>query len=170
MLPLLLAACGGGTVYAPFQAVDDLDSYLRYAAPEGEAQVEIVGNPFSSSPQALAQGLVQGFAGGVAYGPDLRFSTNSRSARTGYRFVVAFAAPVTATGDDLCRDAANLALSPRAQPVRVKAAFCIQNRAYSEAAGQLGEISDPFSAPFRLWARNLMRALTPTPVLDVQSD
>ena len=159
----MLPACAGDTVFSPYRAVDDLDSFLRYAAPDGEAQLDIYGNPFDVSSQALAQALIASFEDGVWHGPDMRFSTRSSSARTDYRFVVVFCASPSLSGDELCKSAKALTLSPAQRPITAKLAFCLKDRDYSEAQGQGGAINDPQSSEFRRWARNLMRALTPPP-------
>ncbi|TAN46801.1 MAG: hypothetical protein EPN26_14725 [Rhodospirillales bacterium] len=159
----VLAACSEGLVSPGSKDVDDLDTFLRYGAPGGEAQLEIHGNPFGVSSEELASGLAEGFKGGVFWGPDLRFSGNSSSARPGYRFVVAFGAASSVAGDKLCRAAATLALTPKARPIRVKIAYCVMDRALSEVSGQIEDADGPRDSRFGIWAWRLMRALTPKP-------
>jgi hypothetical protein len=158
-----LAGCGQGTVYSPYRTVDDLSGFLSYAAPEGEAQLEIRGNPFNGSKEALAKGLIQGFNGQVRYGPPLTFATGSKSARPGYRFIVAFGADPNMPGDRLCSRTEAAPQATPQSPFTAKAVFCGGGHAYSEAGGQGGTIERASSPEFRQWAGNLMQALTPPP-------
>lgn len=159
----LLQACAGATVHSPYRKVDNLSSFLTYAAPEGEAQLEILGNPFDTSDQTLAQALIGGFNGGVKYGPNLTFSTRSASARAGHRFVIAFGTTPTLDADSLCGKARPVTLMPKQRPIQARAAFCVNAQAYSEVSGGLGDISGPDHPYFRQWARNIMAGLTPVP-------
>lgn len=160
----LLQACAGATVHSPYRRVDDLSSFLTYAAPEGEAQLEILGNPFEAPDPALAAALVEGFRGAVKHGPNLTFSTQSATARPGYRFVVAFGIPVATDAGALCRKTISAPQKILARPVQAKAVFCLDGMAYSEVSGSLGEISGPGDPSFGQWARNMMAGLTPIPV------
>lgn len=160
----LLSACLGTTVFEPDRVVDDLDSFLRYAAPQGEAQLDIVGAPFPTDGDALAQAVIAGFERGVRHGPRLRFSTHSKSARPGHRFLLVFGAERETKADDLCQMAGREPLPFTNPPSpKAKAVFCVGARAYSETSGQTGEIANVGDPGFELWARNMMFSLTPPP-------
>lgn len=160
-----LTACASGTVFGPDRLVDDLYSYLSYGAPQNEAQVDVYGNPFALSQEALGQAVVEGFTGGVKYGPPLTFSTYSKTAHPGYRFVVAFGADAALSGNDLCtKKESDLKLAPKDRPFRMKTAYCVKERAFTEVSGLSDEIGDPQSLEFKRWMWHTMQAMTPPPV------
>lgn len=137
---------------------------MTYAAPGGEARLEILGNPFTTSEQILADALIDGFRGAVRHGPNLTFSTRSATARPGYFFVVAFGLPPATDTGALCRREIPAPQKIQAGPVLARAAFCLEGLAYSEISGSLGEISSPGDPGFKQWAHNIMAGLTPIPV------
>ena len=114
--------------------------------------VQVHGNPFAVSDQALAAAVVRGLQG-HASGIPVNFTTapQSRYPRGDYRTILVFDAPRGVSQWDLCRadDLSAIPTAPAGAPVvRVFAAYCQAELPLSWTAAQVANVPGPDSPRF----------------------
>jgi hypothetical protein len=150
--------------YSATAHLDDVAPWQTYGAPEGEALVEIQGNPFAQPKEQLDEAVLAAMENSAANGIVLRFATRSPSARPGWRFIFLFGASPRLNSRDICVHSASLPLEPALRPLQVQAAYCAGDKLISESAGRIGAPGGLGDPALRHLIGRLTFDLTPPPV------
>jgi hypothetical protein len=155
----LLAACGGVTQnYAVYPSY--VGSAATYAAADRDLKLVVIGNP-TALPQSTFENAVASAMQGRNGQRGTRFTTTPGEGwRKDYRVVVAFNAPIDATGPSYCRYAPPPPPISGAQAVRVVFSFCDGERLLSEVAASTPQLLSTVDLD-RLMADNVYALMPP---------
>ena len=138
----LLAACGGITQsYAVYPSYTG--SAATYAATERDLKLMVIGNPTALTKDLFERAVAAAMQGKNGQ-PGTRFTTTpGETWRQDYRVVIAFGAPISASGPAYCRYAAPPEPATGEPPIRVVLAFCDGERLLSEVLAMAPSLAMP---------------------------
>jgi hypothetical protein len=160
----LLSACSGALTYSTASYVEDVAPWQVYGAPEGEALVEIRGNPFAAPAAQLERAILASMENSLANGLPFRFATHSSRARPGWRFLLLFGVPPTLNSASICVKSQETVIDPAQRPLLIQAAYCAGDRLLAESAGRIAAPKGPDDPVFHALIGRLTFDLTPSPV------
>jgi len=140
---LLFSGCGGEgprTVAHPIR--DRSVEFLHDAAADGPVLVEVLGQPFAAAVPGVDAGVVAAMNEARA-APRVRFTADPVAApEPETRVVVIFRPPADVTGRSLCAGEVP-PLAGRSRPAEVEAfaAFCVEDKVWSEVTGRMAGVT-----------------------------
>lgn len=157
-----LTACDTGvSTYAnSYEAYSP--SFFVYAAADRDFLVQVRGNPFGVSDDALAESVVAAMQGNNP-GPRTRFVTKpSETTRPDYRAVIVFEPGPTLRPQDVCQDRATATAASGGSrgAVELMAVFCGPDRVFSSVQGK-APVKAPDDQTFNRLIQQVTIALFP---------
>jgi hypothetical protein len=155
----LLTGCGGvSQSYAVYPHY--VGSAATYAAADRDLKLVVIGNP-TALPRERFEAAVAAAMQGQNGQRGTRFTTSpGESWRKDYRVVVAFGAPVAATGPTYCRYAPPPEPVMAGPPIRIVFAFCDGERLMSEVLAFVPSLDRPGDLE-RLMAQTVYALMPP---------
>ena len=146
------------------------DGDLHYATHEGAILTHVTGNPFGMAQPAFAE-TVRKMMYGQTEGVPVEFvATANDKTLAPFKVVMAFNAPLSVDGHDLCETGDRTVSIPSGETLRASIAFCEGDRLKSDSYARVSGVKGIDDPKFRELVEQITRAMVPPDGSDDSGD